>query len=755
MEAPQEIHADVVRLTMTEQTPFILRMRGDRWSSVQEFVKKTVNTGGFGRRSRQALETLTADGPVVAILDELGVQSIDGVDQGRSLWMTSGVVGAEEPVRAASVGLPWLPESTDPSARFIRLIVPVDDPVAAAKSVEMIAEERGAGGGRVEPKAEQVAGAEKAAGADVAQPQDVEEPQEPTLDDKTRVLPLERHIQIDVLELLDPRNQSVTQELWDKLDAGKAQTTETPAQQAFLQSTGPVSFYARATQLRQFGAALLAFETGKAIRRSTPENRQRMRARGGALTLNLHMMAPASQREFEDFALLGRSTGEAGLRVDLVATRTQVGRQVYEKMNLDVSLPMLNEEALPQESLLADLSWQGDFAAAATLLDDAGIDLAEPEDKVSLDEMLNGAVNIGQLLSNVQNLKWTARSMGPWGPVGLAYSPTYLPRLGLSQLSDDLQGLLPVAVRVRLIEPADAQQSGAPGVGAMVVRFNTEVDVLGGVIKRHAKTIDRAKGVGVTHRIVAAPDGAAELHIAVGMPIDDVVMAERTSVPSGVSVGVRESDAQNSDGDMLGLASALGDWHLRAAHSPTVARWTLVSRAGALMPEALEARGEPAQNPPACLDELVLEGMNFLEGLQSMPIAPTLAEVGEATASYDAAAAACTKAAPEHAERIRWATARARWLLAHRSMHHVLERTQQSIDHCKMALERAKRDDSRACSRLTRNWRRGNHGEKLQRAYLVATTLLEEACERGDQIACKQKGEVPAVSTLTWRPETK
>jgi hypothetical protein len=424
-------------------------------------------------------------------------------------------------------------------------------------------------------------------------------------------------------------------------------------------------------------------------------------------------------------------------------------------MQMDVSLPKFDEETLPADRLLADLSWQGNFAAATTLLDEAGVGLAEPDDKVSLDEFLSGAVNFGQLLSNVQNLKWAARSMGPWAPVGLAHSPTYLPRLGLSQLSDDLQALLPVAVRVRLIEPTEAERKQAPAVGAMVVRFNTSVDALGGVIERHSKTVERAKGVGLTHRIVAAPDGGAELHLAVGRTLEEVVLSEREPVPSGVSADVRRSDAQSPDGNVLGLPSALGAWHLRAAHSPTVARWALVSSAAASTPEASEASGALAQNPPACLDKLVLEGLEILEGMEGMSISPTADEVQAALAPYDAAAAACTKAAPEHAERIRWATGRARWFMAYRPLQFMLYGTRQSIERCKADIERTKEDDSGACRHLKRIWSDGNHREKLQRAHQTTTTLLEEACERGDQFACQEKGEVPEVSKLVWRPEAK
>jgi hypothetical protein len=34
----------------------------------------------------------------------------------------------------------------------------------------------------------------------------------------------------------------------------------------------------------------------------------------------------------------------------------------------------------------------------------------------------------------------------------------------------------------------------------------------------------------------------------------------------------------------------------------------------------------------------------------------------------------------------------------------------------------------------------------------TVSVVLAEACERGDQVACAKKDELPAVDTLLWRP---
>ncbi len=183
---------------------------------------------------------------------------------------------------------------------------------------------------------------------------------------------------------------------------------------------------------------------------------------------------------------------------------------------------------------------------------------------------------------------------------------------------------------------------------------------------------------------------------------------------------------------------------LRSAHSPTVARWRLASGTDVATPNALDAERDLAENPPACLDDLITEGIALFERYERTPPDAAVADLESTLAPYDAAANACADEAPEQAEQMRWATGRARWLLGQRAMRSTLQQVRRAVRKCKEG-------ESWSCAYLNDSWDDGRFPSEIERAHESATTLLTEACERGDEVACGQKEDIPALEELTWQ----
>ncbi|MFP4599963.1 MAG: hypothetical protein ACLFVJ_17025 [Persicimonas sp.] len=700
------LDAEIAGLVATSQTPFVLRVQPGEWSSVQPFLNELPEVVPVRPRDREALETLTEDGLLVQILDYLEVSGAGYVDESRSAWLTAGVVGADAALRSAKAGIGWLPQSEDPAGHYLRLVIPTDDPAAAAAHVESSWSDSGSR-------------------------------------DAMRVEPLERHIHIDILDIRvggdNGGNKLRADQLWEFIDQETPEpAAQTPALRAFVDAEAPVAVYTRTRQLRDYGAAQMAFDAGAAVRMATPENQQRMRAMGASGLLNLYRVSPRSEREFEDFAFIAHASGEAGLTVDAVATRTARGRDIYESGAAEVALPRFSHTALPDERVLVDLSWSEDFTAA--LAQDDG---QEGAGRLSLEAVANGSFGTRGLQRLQMTMGRITRSLGWVGLAGLAQSPSYLPRMMLEMLGDELRSLVPVAIRARFVQAEANSEAGLPLGGALAVRFAGSREALDTVIASYESAIEYAESAGVNYRIVEAADGAVELHLALGHELDEVLGQPEVVAP-GLNIDMHSRQIGGPYDEPIAAFGPISPVSLRSAHSSIVARWRLASGADAATPDALDAERDLVENPPACLDDLITEGIALFEGYERTPPDAAVADIESTLAPYDAAANACADQAPEQAEQMRWATGRARWLLGQRAMRTTLHQVRRAVRKCKEG-------ESWSCAYLNDGWDDGRYPGEIERAHESATTLLTQACERGDEVACAQKEEIPALEELTWR----
>jgi hypothetical protein len=713
--AEVDLDAEVEELVFGHDIPFVVRIDAAQWSSLSPYVRQLVDAAPLPDRERQGFEQLADGGLLSVLLEQFALEGGELIDRERSVWLTAEFIGAEDTLRAASMGLPWLPDSEHPMGYVARLVIPVTDAEAAAEAARQTL---------TPPRPFQAA----------------------------RVLAHDDHIQVDAVA-----SQAPAGEVWEALDGPGAHTPRpTPALVAFLDDGAPVALYGRTTELRHYATAQLAYDVGRALENASPENVMRFHSMGAAAMLNQHIMAPASEREMEDFAVVSHAAGEAGVALETVATRTGLGRKLHQASASDISLPLLSVELLADEELLVDLTWQRNLSELA-----AASPIEIDEQPLSLDD-LSGGANARQLRSLPAVIADAMRTMGWTVLVGLAHSPTYLPRLASAHMDDDLDQLVPAAARLRLVEsthqmgrkagdepgfqPAMMGVSGPPVAGALVLRLEASKDAVEAVLAPHTSMLEGAKDFGLTHRVIDGPDGGSELHIALGHALDDVVLDEREDTPPGVRADVNlaaierlQGAGASDDASPMDLASPL---HLRSTHTPGAAAWTLVSAHDAAEPAAHQTTLPPADNPPACLDQMVAEGMEIFTAMERLR-ARALSQRQRALEPYDAAAKACAEEAPEHAETLRWATGRARWMIA-RTQVHTLDAMKNTIEACK----ESQGQDKWACRPLE------NYDDEEPGAIReAATELLDEACERGDQIACDEKDALPALDTLTWRPQ--
>jgi hypothetical protein len=705
--AELDLDSEVEELVFGHDSPFVLRVDPSQWSTVAPYARQLVDAAPIPDYDRPAFELLSEDGPLGIMLEQFSLQDLEHLDGERSVWLTSDIIDADATLRAASMGLTWLPESDYPAGYVARLVIPVTDAQAAAESARSA----------LKP---------------------------PRPFETTRVVAHTGHIQIDAVA-----SEASAEAVWERLDAASAPAPRaTPALLAFLDDSAPLALYGRTAALRQYGTAQLAYDVSRAAERATPENLMRIHAMGASSMLNQHKMAPASEREFEDVAVIGRSAGDAGIAMEAVATRTALGRALQEASGADISLPQLSTEVLADDDLLVDLTWRRDLHAAA-----AAAPLEPVDDQISLGDL-------GRFHSVMYRASDAFRTMGWTGLIGLAHSPTYLPRLALAHMDDELRELVPVAARLRLVGSTEATgRRGAttpdlqpvmtnaptapPVAGALVLRFQGTKEAVEAALAPHTSTLEQAASFGLTHQVVGGPDAGAELHLALGHPLEDMVLDERKVTPQGISgeldlatfERIERGGAAGGDSSPWELASPL---HLRSAHTPSAAAWTLVSAGAAAEPKARQTALPALDNPPVCLDQMVDAGMDIFAGFERMSPGD-LAQADEVLAPYDEAADSCAQDAPDHADALRWSTGRARWMVAQRHIG-IIKFAQELAELCEG-------DDEGARARCEQR-REHYDADRARAVHEAVEPLLAEACERGDQVACDTRDALPELDAL-------
>ncbi|MFW5967729.1 MAG: hypothetical protein ACOCV2_09440, partial [Persicimonas sp.] len=446
-EAPKApLEGEASELLLTEQTPFVLRAELEEGRSFEPMLENAIEDAPMPRYRREKLQDLIDGGPWALLAEPTKLPSTDEIREAPLVWMTGGVVGGDTALRAQNVGLPVLDASEAPTATYVRLVFPAEDSEEFAESLEKSLEE-----------------------AEEGAEEDESTPPRPHDYDAHNVVAHDAHVQLDLVNFTEDLDEDEVDEVIARIEERRGSSApETPAFEAFVNAEHPASLYLRTAEMKRFLAATQTLSMTNAL--ATAQSRLRMSIRGkhAGLGTNFEMMAPPSQREYEDAVLLGRARGEDGLAFEVVATRTELGREIYDASATQVEMPAFNTDTLPDERLVADVSWAGDLVAAAQT--------ATPltGEKVSVDGLREDADDVQ---SAVPTLQEAARVMGgPLVATGAAHSPTYLLRASLRSLGDELSALVPTAIRGRLVS-ADSEDAKAPVIGALAIQFPASVDV--------------------------------------------------------------------------------------------------------------------------------------------------------------------------------------------------------------------------------------------------------------------------------------
>lgn len=704
--APRSATSDeaiIRQYVLTADAPFVLRAQPGQWSSVQPYFRELMKAGPSRGRQHQMLADFVDEGPLPLIFEAADIPYDGSSAPDGTVWMTAYVAGGEPAVRAASVGTTWLPSAEDPQAFVVRALVPSAEPEKTATKLEnALGEDRAAESFHVEPHG--------------------------------------HFVLVDVATVRHDLKGDPPSTLWKKA-AKAAAGRQTPALEQFWASDAPLGLYWRTQPLHDFGVAEVAFDAGEASRMATPENRLQMKSSGASTMLGLELIGPPAQRELEDVAVLVHAQGDQGLGADIIATRTAHGRAVFEASAAGVDLAKINPKGLPDDRMLVDLRLSADIAKLA---DAMPVELSER--KINRDRLAAMLVNPRSLMGASRVARNALGQSGWAGLAVLVQSPTYLLRAAVSQVTDDARGLVPVAMRLRLASPADDADNPMGIDAALVIRFRASKQTLDETLAQADLTPQAAQRFGASFRTVGTESGGAELQVAVGAPVEKFVLDQRGPLERGLRVDVGDAPEKRA-GKLARLLGLVAPLHLRSRPSSTVARWTLVSRASAPEVTQLDAKTPLLENDEACTETLVKQGLELFKARMRLSYEATLAEVHTLLESYDRAAEACAAKHPDLAKELAWARGRARWQLASKWAGGSLPYVADRVAACRDQADRA------ACDYLQRRYEAGDYPAALEQSHEVASGLLEEACEMGDQVACQQAEELPTLETLRWRPD--
>ncbi|MFW5967728.1 MAG: hypothetical protein ACOCV2_09435 [Persicimonas sp.] len=789
-EAPTtSLDDEASELLLTEQTPFVLRTELDEWSSVQPFLEKAADSAAKSDREREEMQSFIERDPWGLFTQPTRLPVTDEIREAPVVWMTGGVVGGEEAFRAQSVGVPFASASESPRATYVRLVFPANDPGKIAESLEKSLEEAEKSAKEAQPMAveappanremetpeeadeqdnnEETDEVDDAEGDESDDKKDDSEPPRPHGYDAHNIIAHDAHVQLDLVDLGRDLEDDEVDEIIARIEERRGSSAPTtPAFEAFGDADNPAALYIRTTEMNRFVAGMETLDVTDALAVANPDNHQNIMARHSSNLLNSRMMAPPSQREYEDTAVLGRARGEDGLAFEMVATRTKLGKEIHEASATEVDMPSFNTETLPDERLLAEASWAGDLVASART--------ATPlvDDKMSLESLKGGSGSMQNALPGMQQgpnqmggpggpLAGLA-SKGPLAALGAAHSPTYLIRAFLSSLGDDLSALVPTAIRGRLVS-AESEDAQAPVVGALAIQFPASVDAIEEFSSASGANPQMLEQFGVSQRVVEDDDGSAQLHLAFGASVEDAFVDESEAVDGGLTFHARAREIEGHEEEVERIESVASSLDFRGAHTPSVGNWGVsFGRLDAPSLDRLHAEGDLATNEPDCLIDVVRAGSDLLGGMEKLAHEPSEDVLDSALGDYDKAADACAEESPDLEDRLTWAKARARLQTASMSTTPRLQKTHATVKRCR------DQEDEHACSQITgkpaevkkqegATYRppagKGHDVDELDRLYTITVDLYEEACDGGIQPACDDVDDLPDRDDILWTPD--